>query len=142
MLNPITLNMIKYIKAVETLQEEEKAGFFLRMEKWINDSPDQAGKAMAEFVTKLYQSNQLKDGELTIGEKKVDLANVQHPVLNIFGALDHIVPPSSSRHLQQLVPAADYTELSVETGHIGMYVSGKSSEIPPKMVKWLSKLDK
>lgn len=141
MLNPISLNMFKYIKAVEGLQEVEKAKFFLRMEKWINDSPNQAGRAMAEFIDKLYQKNQLKKGKLSIGQRRVELSMVTHPVLNIYGSQDHIVPPKATKSLKKLIPSEDYTELSLETGHIGMYVSGKSGEIPPRVASWLSKRD-
>lgn len=138
MLNPINLNMIKYVKAANTLRDQEQAKFFLRMEKWINDSPDQAGSALSEFVTKLYQKNQLVTGDFTVGDVAVNLAQVTHPVLNIYGELDHIVPPSATKALKELIPTKDYTELSIKTGHIGMYVSGKSGEIPPQIAQWLS----
>ena len=137
MLNPISLSFIKYLKAMGSLQEEEKAKFFLRMEKWINDSPDQAGATLAEFVTKFYQQNLLKKGKLSIGAQQVDLKQLTHPILNIFGTKDHIVPPAASQALGTLVGSKNYTELSLPTGHIGMYVGGKSAEIPPKISAWL-----
>ena len=51
----------------------EEVKFFLRMEKWIFDSPDQAGEAYRQFIKDLYQKNLLIKNELEIGGKRIDL---------------------------------------------------------------------
>ena len=39
------------------------------MEKWIFDSPDQAGEAFREFMRDFYQGNKLVKGGLKIGDR-------------------------------------------------------------------------
>ena len=74
-----------------------------------------------------------------IGEHEVDLANITVPVLNIFAEQDHLVPPSASRALKDLVGTKDYTQLAFRGGHIGIYVSGRAQrEVPPAIHDWLA----
>ena len=140
-LNPVSLHVIKHLNAIDALQEEESAAFFLRMERWIQDSPDQAGAAFCEFIHKFYQGNQLAQGKLKIGGQSVDPKKITQPILNIYGMLDHIVPPAASQALQQLCNSQDYSELTPNTGHIGMYVSSASKDIPSQIVHWLQQRD-
>ena len=46
---------------------------FMRMEKWIFDSPAQAGAAFAQFTRWFFQENRLLRGTLEIGGRRVDL---------------------------------------------------------------------
>ena len=135
---PITLNFYKYFKSLDSLQDEQSAEFFFRMEKWINDSPDQPGEALRQFVKEFFQQNKLIKGEIKIGEDAVDLKKITQPILNVFGTEDHIVPPSASVALENKTASKDYTELPVRTGHIGMYVSGKTLKLVPASVSdWI-----
>jgi polyhydroxyalkanoate synthase len=112
---------------------------FLRMEKWIFDSPDQAGEAFRQFIRDFYQGNKLVNGGLTIGDKSVSLKKITMPVLNIFAEQDHLVPPSASRPLQGLIGTKDYTQLAFKGGHIGIYVSGRAQrEVPSAIHDWLA----
>ncbi len=138
MLKPFQLMVDKYVGLLENLDNKDVVENFLRMEKWIFDSPDQAGEAYRQFLKDLYQGNKLARGELEIGGRRVDLKNITCPVLNIFGEKDHLVPPSSSRPITDLVGSKDTAVLSFPVGHIGIYVSSRSQrEIGPKLVAWL-----
>jgi polyhydroxyalkanoate synthase len=53
------------------------------MEKWIFDSPDQAGEAYRQFMKDFYQGNKLIQGQVEIGHKRVDLGNIRIPILNM-----------------------------------------------------------
>ena len=138
MLKPFQLNVEKYLGLTEILDDEAKLINFLRMEKWIFDSPDQAGETFRQFLKDFYQGNKLIHGEVEIGGKKVDLKKISMPVLNIYAEEDHLVPPASSKALEQYVGTKDYTVLGFPVGHIGMYVSGKvQKELPPAIAGWL-----
>ncbi|MES9947242.1 MAG: class III poly(R)-hydroxyalkanoic acid synthase subunit PhaC [Candidatus Thiodiazotropha sp.] len=137
-LKPFSLTGQKYLSMVDVLEDEDKLKNFLRMEKWIFDSPDQAGETFRQFVKDFYQNNGFLEGGVTIGGRPVDLKNVTCPVLNIYAEQDHLVPPDSSRALRNLTGTKDYTELSFPGGHIGIYVSGKAQkQVPPAIGKWL-----
>lgn len=138
MLKPFQLNVEKYLGLTDILDDEAKLINFLRMEKWIFDSPDQAGETFRQFIKEFYQQNKLIKGEFALGGKKVELKNVSMPVLNIFAEEDHLVPPASSLALGKYVGTDDYTVLSYPVGHIGMYVSGKvQKDLPPAIAEWL-----
>lgn len=138
-LKPVRLNQQKYIGLIDILDNKTEVENFLRMEKWIFDSPDQAGEAFREFIKEFYQGNKLVNGSLKIGDKSVKLKNITMPVLNIFAEQDHLVPPSASRVLKEHVGSKDYTQLAFKGGHIGIYVSGRAQrEVPPAIHAWLA----
>ncbi len=137
-LKPFRLNLQKYVGLVDILDDRKAVEDFLRMEKWIFDSPDQAGEAFRQFIKQFYQGNGFVKGGIRIGENEVHLGLVEMPVLNIFAEQDHLVPPASSRALKALVGTDDYTELSFRGGHIGIYVSGRAQkEVPQTIHDWL-----
>jgi polyhydroxyalkanoate synthase len=139
-LKPFRLTGQKYLDMADLLDDPKKLRNFLRMEKWIFDSPDQAGETFRQFIKDFFQQNKLMKGEVQIGDYTVNLRDVKMPVLNVFAEQDHLVPPDSSRALKKVVGSKDYSELSFPGGHIGIYVSGKAQKtIPPAIGEWLNK---
>ncbi|MBD1880929.1 MULTISPECIES: class III poly(R)-hydroxyalkanoic acid synthase subunit PhaC [unclassified Coleofasciculus] len=137
MLKPFQLGIQKYIDFLDTIDEDTLLNF-LRMEKWIFDSPDQAGEAYRQFMKDFYQGNKLIKGEIEIGKKRVNLEKICIPVLNIYAEQDHLVPSASSLALEKYIGSEDYTVRSFPVGHIGMYVSSKvQRDLPPTIVDWL-----
>ena len=137
-LKPYELNSKKYVDMLEIMDDPVKAKGFMRMEKWIFDSPDQAGEAFRKFAKALFQENQLIHGQFTLGSYKVNLGDITMPVLNIYALRDHLVPPSASIPLKKYVGSKDYSELPFDSGHIGIYVSGRAQGIiPAKIAEWV-----
>jgi len=137
-LKPFSLTGQKYVNMVDILEDEAKLKNFLRMEKWIFDSPDQAGESFRQFVKDFFQNNGLINGSVRLGERLVDLKRITCPVLNVYGEQDHLVPPDASRALKGLTGTGDYAEIAFPGGHIGIYVSGKAQKmIPPAIGQWL-----
>jgi polyhydroxyalkanoate synthase len=137
-LKPYHLTSLKYLSMVDLMQDVDQMKNFMRMEKWIFDSPDQAGEAYRQFIKDFFQENRFITGGLKIGEHDVSLDQVTMPVLNVFADQDHLVPPDASRALKYRVGTRDYTELSFKGGHIGIYVSGKAqATVPPAIAEWL-----
>ncbi|MBN8769041.1 MAG: class III poly(R)-hydroxyalkanoic acid synthase subunit PhaC [Stenotrophomonas nitritireducens] len=140
MLKPFRLNVQKYVGLVDILDDRQALEDFLRMEKWIFDSPDLAGEAFREFVKQFYQGNGLMRGSIRIGDEAVDLAQLRMPVLNIYAEQDHLVPPAASQALRGKTGTTDYTELGFRGGHIGIYVSARAQrEVPSAIHDWLSR---
>jgi polyhydroxyalkanoate synthase len=138
MLRPFQMNVAKYVDLLDLVDDEDRVMNFLRMEKWIFDSPDQAGEAYRQFMKDFYQGNKLVNGTLEIGGRPVRLGDVTMPVLNIYAEQDHLVPPPCSIALKDHVGTEDYTARSFPVGHIGMYVSGKVQRtLPPAIADWL-----
>lgn len=137
-LKPFSLNGQKYLGMIDLLDDKDKLKNFMRMEKWIADSPDQAGETFRQFIKNFFQENKLIKGKLKIGDQTVDLKKLKMPVLNIIAEQDHLVPPDASKAMADKVGTKDYTELSFPVGHIGIYVSAKvQKQVPPLIASWL-----
>ena len=141
-LQPFRLGSKKYLDLVDLADNPNALQTFARMERWIADSPDQAGRAFAQFIGSLYQRNALIKGKLVIDETIVDLKKIKCPVLNVYGLADHLVPASASRALADQVSSRDYRELTFDGGHIGIYVSRRAQrQIPAEIAAWLKTRD-
>lgn len=142
-LKPLSLMVNKYLDLIDDLGDATAMANFMRMEKWIFDSPDQAGYAYRQFINDCYHENKLIKGELMIGDQKVDLRNINMPLLNIYATKDHQVPNEASKDLEKYVSSLDKETHAIETGHIGLFVSGKSArEVTPLISNWLKERSK
>ncbi len=142
-LRPYYLQLRKYLNLVDATEQldaksKERIAQFILMERWIFDSPDQAGEAFREFVKGCYQENKLIKNTLKVGGCLIDLSTLDIPVLNIYADQDHLVPPASSKALGTLIAQHQYHEMPVKGGHIGIFVSAKSIQtIFPAIADWL-----
>lgn len=137
-LKPFRLTQQKYVEMARNLDNREATALFMRMEKWIFDSPALAGRALLEFAEQFYRRNALISDGVEIGGRKVELKNIMMPVLNIFAREDHLVPRASSQALARVVGTHDYTEVELPGGHIGMYVSSQAGQrVPVTIGEWL-----
>ena len=140
MLKPFTLNIDKYMGMLNIMDNKEKLLNFLRMEKWIFDSPAQAGECFRQFLKDMYQENKLAKGELKIGDKEIDLKKITMPLLNIYASTDHLVHPDSTKPLNDLVGSTDKEIYESQGGHIGVFVGSRSQKhLAPYIAEWLHK---
>jgi polyhydroxyalkanoate synthase len=141
MLKPM-MKVNKYMGMADIMQDKEKALNFLRMEKWINDSPNQSGECFRQFMKDLYQGNKLFKDELVLGGKKVSLKNITVPVLNIYAEEDHLVPPAATIPLNEKLGSKDNELYKFPGGHIGVFVGSRSQkELAPAVTKFLGSRD-
>ncbi|MCX5888009.1 MAG: class III poly(R)-hydroxyalkanoic acid synthase subunit PhaC [Deltaproteobacteria bacterium] len=143
LLNPARLMIDKYVGFMENVDNKTFVENFVRMERWIFDSPDIPGETFRQFIKDCYQRNLLIQGKLKLGGRRVDLQKITMPLLNIYGRYDHLVPPEACELLTQRVGSKDVEDVRLDTGHIGIYVSSKSQkELVPKIGRWLRERDK
>ena len=139
-LRPLRLTGQKYVAMLDRLDQPEALKYFLRMEQWIFDSPDQAGECFRQFIQWFFQQNRLIEDRLEIDGRAVRLSRLKMPILNVYATRDHLVPPAASRALREAVGTDDYTEQAFAGGHIGLYVSARAQrEIPPAIAAWLKR---
>ncbi|NJD77322.1 MAG: class III poly(R)-hydroxyalkanoic acid synthase subunit PhaC [Candidatus Methanoperedens sp.] len=120
------------------LRNEETVKTFLRMEKWIFDSPDQAGEAFRQFIKDCYQKNLLIKNKLKLDGKEINLKNITMPLLNVMAETDHLVPNDASLPLNDAVSSEDKETMVFPTGHIGIFVGSKSQNVVvPSIAQWL-----
>ena len=142
LLNPARLMIDKYIGFMEQMDDKTFVENFIRMEKWIFDSPDVPGETFRQFIKDCYQKNLLIQSKMEVGGQIVDLKKIMMPLLNFYGKFDHLVPPDACKLLTSKVGSKDTEDICLETGHIGIYVSSKCQrEFVPKIAAWLKKRD-
>lgn len=134
-------SMTKYNLGLQRLNGNEDATLnFLRMEKWISDRPDHPGAAAKQWFNYFYRENRLVKGEFEVSGRKVDLANIDCPVLNIYALQDHIVPISCSKPLNKYIVPEKYTEIGFPGGHVGVFVSRKAQGVVAQgFIDWVKK---
>jgi polyhydroxyalkanoate synthase len=141
-LNPSRLMIDKYVGFLENMDNKNFVENFIRMEKWIFDSPDVPGETFRQFIKDCYQQNLLIQSKMVVGGQRVDLKNITMPVLNFYGRYDHLVPPAACDQLIRRVGGSDVEDVCLETGHIGIYVSSKcQKEFAPKIAQWTKARD-
>jgi len=138
LLNPARLMIDKYVGFLENVDNKTFVENFVRMEKWIFDSPDVPGETFRQFIQDCYQKNLLIQSKMELGGRRVDLKKITMPLLNFYGQYDHLVPPAACELLTSKVGSKDTQDICLQTGHIGIYVSSKfQKEFAPKIANWL-----
>ncbi len=142
LLNPARLMIDKYVGFARNMDNKAFVENFVRMEKWIFDSPDVPGETFRQFVKDCYQKNLLIQSKMKLGGQRVDLGKITMPLLNFYGLYDHLVPPAACERLTSRVGSLDTEDICLKTGHIGIYVSSRFQEqFAPKIVQWLKERD-
>ncbi len=137
MMEPIANLVTKYVGFYENLDDEQFVENFARMELWTWDGVDVAGRAFREFVEDVYKQNKLINGEMELNGQSVNPSAIDVPLLQIVGQYDHIVPPASSKPLNDAVGSTDEQIIEFPRGHIGISVSTKAhEELWPRVASW------
>lgn len=138
LVDPVRLAVGKYQSFLERLGDEKFVRNFLYMDHWIFDSPSIPGRVFEEYITRWYHRNEIMKGEYDVKGKSVDINNIRMPTLVLIAERDHITPPEAAKPFYDAIKAEDKLLLSVNKGHIGLTVSGKSrKELWSKAIKWI-----
>jgi polyhydroxyalkanoate synthase len=142
LLNPPRLMVDKYVGFLENIDDRDFVENFMRMERWIFDSPDLPGETFRQFIKDLFQKNLLIKNKMELNGKRIDLKMVTMPVLNIYAKYDHLVPPEACEYTVEKIGSGDKEDVCLDTGHIGIYVSSKmQGAFAPKIISWLRERD-
>ncbi|MDG5759721.1 class III poly(R)-hydroxyalkanoic acid synthase subunit PhaC [Natronococcus sp. A-GB1] len=137
LMDPVANNVTKYVRFYDNMEDEDFVENFGRMERWLDEGIDVAGKAYEEFIRDIYQENKLIGNELELNGKQVDLTEINMPVLQIVAEYDHLIPPEASKPFNEAVASDDTEVMEFATGHIGMSVSSRShAELWPDVCEW------
>lgn len=137
-LKPFKQGVNKYFNLVQNIDNDQFVGNFLRIEKWLYDTPPIAGETFKQWVSDIYQKNLLVKNELKLGNELIDLSKITVPLLNIVADEDHLVSPQCSAPLNDMVSSADKRLMRFHTGHVGLIASLYSqNNVLPKVGQWL-----
>jgi polyhydroxyalkanoate synthase len=137
-LKPFKQGVNKYFNLVQNIDNEQFVGNFLRIEKWLYDTPPIAGQTFRQWISDIYQKNLLVKNELKLGNEVIDLSRIKVPLLNIVADEDHLVSPQCSAPLNDMVSSTDKRLMRFHTGHVGLIASLYSqNNVLPKVGQWL-----
>src|SRR5918998_3255536 len=103
-LKPFKQGINKYLNLLQNVDNEEFVSNFLRLEKWLYDTPPIAGETFRQWITDIYQKNLLVNNEMKLSDKIVDLSTIKVPLLNVIADEDHLVSPQCSAPLNNVLP--------------------------------------
>jgi polyhydroxyalkanoate synthase len=136
-LKPFKQGVNKYLNLVENIDNDNFVQNFLRVEKWLYDTPDIAGETFRQWITDIYKQNLLYKNEMKLGEHVIDLSKITIPFLNIVAEEDHLVSPECSAALNDSVSSTDKRLMRFHTGHVGLIASSYSqNNVLPKVGQW------
>jgi polyhydroxyalkanoate synthase subunit PhaC len=137
-LKPFKQGINKYLNLLQNVDNEQFVGNFLRLEKWLYDTPPIAGETFRQWISDIYQKNLLVKNEMKLSDKIVDLSTIKVPLLNIIADEDHLVSPQCSAPLNDVVSSTDKRLMKFHTGHVGLIASLYSqNNVLPKVGQWL-----
>ncbi len=137
-LKPFKQGVRKYIEFGRKLDDKEFVENFMRVEKWLYDTPPIAGETFRQWIKDIYQKNLLVKNQMKIGGRVVDLRKIDVPLLTVVAEDDHLVAPECSIPLNYNVASEDKELKVYPTGHIGLLASEYSQKhIIPEIATWL-----
>jgi polyhydroxyalkanoate synthase len=109
------------------------------LHRWIHEGVPMAGEAFRQWVRDFVRGNKLVKGELAVRGQPVLLRNIRAPLLNVIAEYDHIVPPSQSLSVMELVSSQDKRLERIPAGHVGIMIGrGAQKGLWPLIANWLS----
>lgn len=142
-LKPFEQGLEKYYKFFKNINDKDFVDNFLRVEKWLNDTPPIPGELFRQWIKDVYQENLLVQNKMFVGGKQIDLKKITMPLLIQIAVGDHLVSPECSMPLYYAVGSEDKTVRIYPTGHVGMIASSFSQKkILPEMGVWLKERSK
>lgn len=139
-LKPFEQGIEKYLKLFRNIDNERFVDNFMRVEKWLSDTPPIPGELFREWIKNIYQKNLLIKNRMKIDGQRIDLGNIRMPVFTQIAVGDHLVSPECSMPLHYAIGSEEKTMRIYPTGHVGMIASGLSQKmVLPELGSWLSK---
>ncbi len=137
-LKPFKQGVNKYFNLIENIDNETFVQNFLRIEKWLYDTPPIAGETIKQWINDIYKKNLLVKNQFKLGTTIVDLKKINVPLLNIVAEEYHLVSPECSVPLNEVVSSEDKRLIRFHTGHVGLIASSYSqNNVLPKVGQWI-----
>jgi polyhydroxyalkanoate synthase len=137
-LKPFEQGVEKYLKFMNNINNEKFIESFLKIEKWLDETPPIPGQLFKEWIKGIYQDNLLIQNKMFVGNRQVSLEKLDMPIFTQVAVGDHLVSPECSMPLHYAVSSTDKTLQLYPTGHVGMIASSFSQKkVLPELGQWL-----
>ena len=138
-LKPFEQGIEKYVNFFKNIDNERFVDNFIRVEKWLSDTPPIPGELFKQWIKDIYQENLLIQNKMYVGGQHIDLKKIDMPIFTQVAVGDHLVSPECSMPLHYAVSSEDKTLRIYPTGHVGMIASSLSQKkVLPELGEWLA----
>ncbi|MDP8973798.1 MAG: alpha/beta fold hydrolase [Actinomycetota bacterium] len=127
-----------YAKTWDRVMPDKTMSAWLAVSKWVDDGKPFPGEAFRQWIRDFYQQNKLPKGEIELRGQRVDLSNIECPLLNIAGSKDFICPVAQAEATMDLVGSRDKEFVVLDAGHVGLMAGPVAKEeLWPRVRDWL-----
>ena len=85
------------------------------------------GRTFGQLYHQFFRVNEIAGGQVTLGDRQIDLANINVPVLAVGGQGDVLAPVDAVHHIGSLLPGSPDVRLETAPGgHLGV-LTGRSA---------------
>jgi len=122
----------------ENIWNDEYVKSYRMMDRWGADTLPLAGEYFRQMTKDLMWDNKIFNDTMSLGGRKVDLANIKVPILHAVAEHDHIVPYEAAKHLIAKVGSSDKQEIMLKGGHVSLVAGANAvKRLWPKLDSWL-----
>jgi polyhydroxyalkanoate synthase len=126
------------IRLYDNLWNDDFVKSYRMFDRWSADTLPLAGEYFRQTTKKLMWGNELLEGVLEVGGRRVDLSHINVPFLHVAAEHDHIVPTAASAPLIGMVGSKDKNEIVLKGGHVSLVAGGNAiKRLWPNLVEWL-----
>jgi poly(3-hydroxyalkanoate) synthetase len=127
----------KHVDLLRHLDDDAAVARYQTFEDWFKHTQDVPGTFYLWLVEHLFTGNELIEGRLHVGGRRVDLGALDCPLFLLGGATDHITPPVQVFRAADFVstPADKVWKRTAPGGHLGLFMGNQAlrEEWPPIM---------
>lgn len=110
----------KYARLAEAAEDAGAVANFVGVEDWANSGPPLTLAAARQLFEAMIERDEPGRGEWKIGDRAIDPAALDIPILEVVSETDRIVPAATAHGIGE--------RLSLGLGHVGMIVGGSARE--------------
>ena len=139
MLKPVENFVGAYVNLCKSLDNDRPCRGWQAINRWVEDVIPLSGGALRQFVVDYVRDNELIKGQHEVKGQQVDLSNIRASLLNIVAQYDHLVAPSQSQSIMDLVSSKDKELRVIPSTHVGLMASSRARyKLWPELAEWLA----
>jgi polyhydroxyalkanoate synthase subunit PhaC len=114
-------NLTRPLAVVRNLDDRDFLAQLEAVDRFTANMAAYPGRTFGQLYHRMFRANDLADGHLDLGGRRIALADIEVPVLAVGGADDTIAPANAVRHLLDLLPNAAAARFELAPGgHLGV----------------------
>jgi poly(3-hydroxyalkanoate) synthetase len=134
-------HQLEHLRLYSRIREPEAVARFSRFYDWYFYPVDMSAALFQWCVPHLFVKNELYEGRLEIGGRRVDLRSITAPVFLLAGEQDDITPPRQQLHMANVVGSERVEKYTTPGGHLGVFIGHRSqATVWPQMLSQVREL--